>query len=406
MKKFKIIIFALLACVLNSCSPVPVEFADFDTPGLDQSLFTITSVRSTTIGEVIGNGTTRATTFEMQDLAQRIFEQFKKSKVIEIVGTYHTLDRHHNDIVLSGKVIIPTSVPIQRYVLLSHYTISTDRQCPSKSFPLEAVLSDLGYVFVVPDYEGFGVTASHPHPYLCMEQTATNVVDMFMAVRKMLEGTEYAPQYDDIFMMGYSQGAATTMAALSRIEMLGEPVNVRAALVGGGPYDLTYTYQSYVTSNYCSYPYALLMVAQGMAMSGDMDFDPAELMTPDVASHFDEWINSKKYTMGDINRALGTKQTDKILGPKLMDPTTDVAANFYKELNKNSITLFAWTPHAPVYMLHSINDDVVPFENATIARSKWSGGNIQYNFDYYGGHTDAFQRFIFTVKTFLEEGKW
>ncbi len=110
--------------------------------------------------------------------------------------------------------------------------------------------------------------------------------------------------------------------------------------------------------------------------------------------------------MGDINRALGTKQTDKILGPKLMDPTTDVAATFYKDLNKNSITLFAWTPHVPVYMLHSINDDVVPFENATIARSKWSGGNIQYNFDYYGGHSDAFQRFIFTVKTFLEEGKW
>ena len=406
MKEFKTVIFALLAFALASCTPVPLVFADFDASALDQSLFTVTSVKSTTIGEAMGGDATKVTTFETQEIAQRLFEQVAKSHVIEVVGTYHTVDRHHNDIVLSGKVIIPTGVPIKRYVLLSHYTISANSQCPSRNFPMEAVLSNLGYVFVVPDYEGFGVTASHPHPYLCMEQTSTNVVDMFKAVRKMLEGSKYAPEFEDIFLMGYSQGAATTMAALSRIEVLDEPVKVRAALVGGGPYDLSYTYQSYITSNYCSYPYALLMVAQGMVMSGDMDCDPAELMTPEVAVHFDDWVNSKVFTMKDINNALGTRQTDKILGPKLMDPTSDYAVGFLRELNKNSIALFAWTPQAPVYMLHSINDDVVPFENATKARSKWSDGNIQYNFGYYGGHGDALPRFIFTVRTFLEEGKW
>lgn len=406
MKKFKTIIFALLAFALASCTPVPVVFADFDASALDQSQFTVTSVKSTTIGEAMGGDATKVTTFETQEIAQRLFEQVAKSHVIEVVGTYHTVDRHHNDIVLSGKVIIPTGVPIKRYVLLSHYTISANSQCPSRNFPMEAVLSNLGYVFVVPDYEGFGVTASHPHPYLCMEQTATNVVDMFKAVRKMLEGSKYAPEFEDIFMMGYSQGAATTMAALSRIEVLDEPVKVRAALVGGGPYDLSYTYQSYITSNFCSYPYALLMVAQGMVMSGDMDCDPAELMAPHIKEHFNEWVNSKMFTMKDINNALGTKQTDKILGPKLMDPTSDYAVSFLRELNKNSITLFAWTPQVPVYMFHSIDDDVVPFENATMARSRWSDGNIQYNFGYYGGHGDALPRFIFTVRTFLEEGKW
>lgn len=396
----------MIAYAFASCTPVPVAFADFDTSALDQSLFSIASVKTTTIGETTAAESSHSATFGGQELVQRIFEQAAKSKVIEIVGTYHTQDRHHNDIVLSGKVIIPTGVPIKRYVLLSHYTISANRLCPSMSFPPEAVLSNLGYVFVVPDYEGFGVTVSHPHPYLCMEQTATNVVDMLKAVRRMLEGTAYQPESDDIFMMGYSQGAATTMAALSRIELLNEPITVRAALVGGGPYDLTYTYQSYITSNYCSYPYALMMVAQGMAMSGDMDCAPAELMTPAVAEHFEDWVNSKRYSAVDINNAVGTKETDKILSASLLDPTTDLAASFYKELNKNSITLFAWTPKAPVYMFHSINDDVVPFENATIARSKWSNGNIRYNFDYYGGHSDALLRFIFTMRTFLEEGKW
>lgn len=406
MKLFRLSILAIVASVIASCTPVPVVFADFDASALDQSLFTVMSVNSTTIGEAAGLDATKTTTFGGQDLIRGIFEQVAKSNIIEIVGTYHSKDRHHNDVVLSGKVIIPTGVPIKRYVLLSHYTISADRQSPSRRFPLESVLSNLGYVFVVPDYEGFGVTASHQHPYLCMEQTATNVADMFKAVRKMLEGSKYAPEFEDIFLMGYSQGAATTMATLSRIEVLDEPIKVRAALVGGGPYDLSYTYQGYITSNSCNFPYALLMVAQGMAMSGDLDCNPADLMTPEVAVHFDDWVNSKKYSMTDINNAIGTKQTDKILGPQLMDPTTDIAASFYKELNKNSITLFAWTPKAPVYMFHSINDDVVPFENATMARSKWADGNIQYNFGYYGAHGAALTRFIFTVRTFLEEGKW
>lgn len=39
--------------------------------------------------------------------------------------------------------------------------------------------------------------------------------------------------------------------------------------------------------------YALLMVAQGMAMSGDMDCNPADLMAPEIRPHFDEWINTK-----------------------------------------------------------------------------------------------------------------
>lgn len=406
MKHFKTIIFSSLAFMLASCEPAKVSFADFDASALDQSLFTVTSVKATTIGDAMGDQYTKTTSFAVQDLAQRLFEQVAGSKVVEVVGTYHTVDRHQNDIILSGKVIIPTGVPVKRYVLLSHYTISADRECPSRSFPMEAVLASKGYAFIVPDYEGFGVTASHPHPYLCMEQTAANVVDMFKAVSKMLEGTEYEPESEDIFLMGYSQGAATTMATLARIEVLGEPIKVRAALVGGGPYDLTYTYQSYITSNHCGYPYALLMVTQGMVMSGDLDCKPSDLMLPHIRDNYDSWINSKQFTTMDVNKALGTKQTDLILGPELMDPTTDIAVDFFKELNKNSITMFAWTPETPIYMLHSIDDDVVPFDNANIARSIWSDGNIQYNFGHYGSHTKTFPRFIFTVKTFLENGKW
>ena len=58
-------------------------------------------------------------------------------------------------------------------------------------------------------------------------------------------------------------------------------------------------------------------------------------------------------------------------------------------------------PQAPVYMLHSIDDETVTFLNATNARTRWSDANITYNFGHYGGHVKTCLRFILTVQTLL-----
>ena len=53
-------------------------------------------------------------------------------------------------------------------------------------------------------------------------------------------------------------------------------------------------------------------------------------------------------------------------------------------------------------MFHSMDDDVVPFENAMRAKSKWKNANIQYSFGHYGNHQIGCVRFIYTVQTLLE----
>ena len=71
--------------------------------------------------------------------------------------------------------------------------------------------------------------------------------------------------------------------------------------------------------------------------------------------------------------------------------------------DKNSIVKQDWVPKAPVYMLHSMDDDTVDFINAMHARATWPDANIVYNFGHYGGHVPAALRFIYTVKTLLVE---
>jgi predicted alpha/beta hydrolase family esterase len=85
-----------------------------------------------------------------------------------------------------------------------------------------------------------------------------------------------------------------------------------------------------------------------------------------------------------------------------MDRTSNDVSELYKAMTTNSILSYSWKPEAPVFIMHSIDDDVVPFENATRAKNKWQGANIQYNLGYFGSHIVGCIRFIYTVQTLLK----
>jgi hypothetical protein len=50
-----------------------------------------------------------------------------------------------------------------------------------------------------------------------------------------------------------------------------------------------------------------------------------------------------------------------------------------------------------------MDDETVPYTNATNAKSRWSNANITYNFGHYGGHVKTCLRFIYSVQTLLKE---
>ena len=74
-----------------------------------------------------------------------------------------------------------------------------------------------------------------------------------------------------------------------------------------------------------------------------------------------------------------------------------------KAMVANSITSFNWIPGSAVYMMHSIDDETVPFTNASNAKGIWKTANITYNFGHYGGHVMTCLRFIYSVKSLLEQ---
>lgn len=423
MKKVIYILGALL--LLTGCQMGEWHFVDFtDTSLVKDGMFRVITQKTTDMQQLVQepnqlaawgiltnsdsvanspiHGPQRATSTTVNNVVQQLLDFSKMTTAIELSGIYPSIDLEGEPIMLSGKVILPAKGPIKRYILVSHYTIASNAEAPSNIFSLEGLLVKLGYALIIPDYLGYGVTADHIHPYLVMDITARNVLDMYLAVVPFMEAAGCTPEHDDIYLMGYSQGGATTMAVQHLIEHHDdENIKIRRVFAGGGPYDVKATYDRFVETNYASYPCAVPIMLQGMVIGNKLDVDMSELMQPYIYEHLDEWVNSKRLTTGQINDLLGTNITSELLTAKGMDRTSQEVSELYKAMVNNSILTYSWTPKAPVFMMHSIDDDVVPYENATRAKSKWKDANIQYSLGHFGGHVATCMRFIYTVQTLL-----
>ena len=341
------------------------------------------------------------------NVLQELLRYNNQNTVVEIVGTYPSINTNWDSIRLSGKVMLPKGKKPKRMILVSHYTTSANFEAPSNAFSLEGTLVNLGYGLIIPDYLGYGITADQLHPYLVMDLTARNVLDMYLAVRPWLKAVGMEPEYDDINLMGYSQGGATTMAVEYLIEneywRPEDPdyIKIHRVFAGGGPYDVKATYERFVTTDTAGYPVAVPLVLQGMIMGNNLNVKMTDLMQTWLYSHMDDWINSKRFTSAQINSLINTKVTHKLLTEEAMNQKSANVAELYKAMTENSITTYSWVPEAPVYMMHSMDDEVVPYTNATNAKSKWKGANITYNFGHYGTHTKTCLRFIMTVQNLL-----
>ena len=423
-----IIVLQLFLLLLTGCYKGEVRYVDFtDLNTAENTTFRVTAQKTTNLQDlsndpewldlvgVVGDTATspqanvsginspqRATSTSVASVMQELFDFSKTAVAVEVSGVYKSVDINNDPILLSGKVILPAKGPIKRYILVSHYTIASNREAPSNIFSLEGLLVKLGYALIIPDYIGYGVTADKVHPYLVMELTARNVLDMYDAVVPFLEKAGCAPEHDDIYLMGYSQGGATTMAVLHEIEHNEIPIKIRRVFAGGGPYDIKYTYDQFVETNWASYPCAVPIMMQGMVVGNKLDLDMSTMMASNIYENLNEWVNSKLYTSNQINALIGTNVTSNLLTPIGMDRTSKEVSELYKAMTENSILTYSWTPKAPVFIFHSMDDDVVPFENAMRAKSKWKNANIQYSFGHYGTHQLGCVRFIYTVQTLLQ----
>lgn len=341
---------------------------------------------------------TRATSITQTDLFRELISTFNARKVHQVAGVYESTDLHGNPIRVSGKFFYPKNEPMKNLIIVSHYTIGANREAPSETFSFEAMFAALGYGVVMADYIGFGVTADSIHPYLQSETTARNVIDMALAVRPFIAARGLKVESDEIILLGYSQGGATTLHVQRLLETFPEYdglFKIKKNYAGAGPYDIARTYDYCVKQDKTGIPCAIPMIIQGMSVGMDKPLDMAYFFKDPLLSHYDEWINSKKYTVNQMSTLIGVNRLSKILTENGIDRTKNETARFYRELIQNSIPR-TYIPKAPLYMFHSEDDQTVPFVNSQVMQRQFreKAPQVEYDFGHYGNHMKGAIKFL------------
>lgn len=424
----KVLLLAVLACAIVSCKHDEPEFVNFGTYKNLGRRFLPVRESTTDImdeapwerfeeevefgddGQLMQKGNapaTRATSVTQTDLFRELISTFTSRKIHQVAGIYESVDIHGNPIRVSGKFFYPKNEPMKNLIIVSHYTIGANHEAPSETFSFEGIFAALGYGVVMADYIGFGVTVDSIHPYLQAETTARNVIDMALAVRPFIAERGLQVESDEIILLGYSQGGATTLHVQRLLETYPEYeglFKIKKNYAGAGPYDIARTYDYCVKKDNTGIPCAIPMIIQGMSLGMDKPLDMSYFFKEPLLSNYTDWLNSKQYTVNQISTLIGVNRLSAILTENGIDRTKAETARFYLELTQNSIPR-SFKPKAPLYMFHSEDDPTVPFVNSQLMQRqfKLNSPNVEYDFDHYGNHMKGAIKFLLKVAKELKK---
>jgi len=402
-------LISLVLCVLSidACTHMDSEYVDLTQYNTDYTGFHVLKESDLNLSDSSLWGSawteeTKATSTNMILSVSGILSSALTSKVHQVVGTYTSVDIHDNPITVSGKIIYPKNKPIKNMMIVSHYTIGSNAECPSEGFSFESIYAALGYAVVIADYIGFGVTVNQIHPYLQADVTASNVIDMALVARPFLKARNLAPQSDEVILLGYSQGGATTVHVQRLLETYPKYMGqfkIKKNYAGSGPYNIAKTYDYCIKQNVTGIPSAIPMIIQGMSIGMDKPLEMSYFFREPLLSNYDEWLNSKKYTVLQVSTKIGTDKLDEILTTNATDRTKPETARFYRELLNNSIPS-TYSPSAPIFLFHSEDDQTVPFVNSQILQRQCREDedlDVEYDFGHYGNHQKGALKFILKV---------
>ena len=352
---------------------------------------------------------------------------------------------------LSELVVWPYCTTPSQLVIGCHSTITSDSQRPT-NFSNMSSLSEVNMLalfacalsqnalVIVPDYEGYGITADIPHPYCNRDLTALQVVTGVKAGLSWFEENQMkmADGWQGV-SIGYSQGGAVSAGVLRYCQEHNDnSLRLKGAVCGDGPYDPLATLKRYIDMDHLYMP-----VAPAMLLKGAVDTDPemAGCTVEDfVTDKFFEtgifkMIESKQNTTDDIQAALLDYSKNHgddggfvmmamcsdgfqpYTQNNLVDPngktrdfelengkgynycTVDqclkpgVIAYFRdgtvtgevpveklkaleKSLSKNALTADGFMPGSGFTFFHSTGDEVVPYCNLESVRNTWGTGSI------------------------------
>lgn len=269
----------------------------------------------------------------------------------------------------SGVVAYPLKLGGARSPLLSfqHGTIFRDSDAPSNSASSDIsllVIAGIGYIILMPDYIGYAASGGEVHTYVHARGLAASIVDMLRATRQLLARESIATN-GQLFLTGYSEGGYATLAAQKEIEQnLSGEFTLTASMPAAGPYDMSATAQYMVGLATNPYPQVV-----GFTFKAYDHWHGWNRLNTIFQSPYDTVVDTYydgSHSSSAIAGALTTSMADLFTPAFRTDFLGSGEAAVKAGFAANDI--YNWAPARPTRLFHGVDDDIVPYFNATTAR--------------------------------------
>ncbi len=199
----------LLSILLTSCHRIDINTINQSTADLKVAKFEVKGIYPKHVIE-----------YFVRKL--KIPEKIDITSGIELFRiSYYTKDEDNNKVLVSGLVAFPRNKKIKGVVSYQHGTNCERGNAPSKpsedeGLGISAIFAGGGYLCLIPDYIGFGVS-TEVHPYLHVQTTVNAVVDLLKLGSEICSNLT-GDQTNNLFLTGISQGGHATAAVQRYIE--------------------------------------------------------------------------------------------------------------------------------------------------------------------------------------------
>ena len=270
--------------------------------------------------------------------------------------SYNTTYKGKN-IKASGLVAFPDTDKGMPILNFNHGTTSLHADAPTEDLIQYSFFSNAasaGYIVVIPDYLGFGVSDDIVHPYYRSDITGQTVVDMIRATKELarIEGYNFN---GDVFLSGYSEGGFATMSTHHNMEQNSyKGLNLIASAPASGGYDITGMLDYFLSKETYHVPYYIAYVAIGYKTSYDWDLPLSAMFNEPYSDLIPSYFNGK-YSGYEINSILtddlSLLLTSNFRNNIYSDPDLKVIVDAFEENSLDN-----WIPKKKMLMYHGTDD--------------------------------------------------